>query len=190
MEINARVIEEYSILKHYFNCLVDFRYRIFSEKDFESLRIALERIKVQLNDYSLADYALIREFFVELEYFIHFKCLLFAYDFCKEAKCKSFCNFNFSNALQEFKRIERVYDEIQEILYSIGISFDRINLESINPHFQFVSLSELSDNLFAIYPGTNSLEQYNSAVKLAKYLNSFEYFKPELGYLPKRRLEA
>ena len=178
------LLKEYSVLKHYFNCFVDFRQRIFNGTDFESLRIALERIKVQLNDYSLADYALIRQFFVELEYFIHFKCLLFAYDFCNEAKCKS-SDFNFSNVFQEFKRIERVSDEIQEILYSVGISFDRINLESINPHFQFVSLSELSDNLFAIYPGTNSLEQYNSALKFANCLNSFQYFKPELGYLPK-----
>ena len=183
------LLADYNTLRKYFNFAIDFRYRIFSGKDFEEFRKVVEQIESLLREYSSSNYSNLCEFFIELEHFIYLKCLLFALDFCREIETENCSDLDFSTIFLEFELIRNTLDRIHEILSSKKIQLISINFSQIYPNFKFISLKELSDNLLLIYWSSQGIElsdESRGIVKeLIEYLKDFQYLKSDLGFLPK-----
>ena len=167
------LIEEFDKLKSDFDSIpVDFRLRVFSQNDFELLKNSLECIKLFPIDSSSIN------FFVELEYFITFKCFIFAFDFCFNLTEDS---ISFERTFENIESIHNSFEEIRSSFSSKGIPLPPLNYSLIesNTNNSF-SLKTLIDNFpfFITIPSV----KFIICDKLKIFLNKFQYFYFELGF--------
>ena len=138
------LIKKYLKLKKDFGPFsVDFRLRIFSRRDFDSLKGAIDKIDFSIRNYfnsleylSPIDILNIRCFFIELVNFIRFKCVIFTYDYQNEPNKV----FDYEETFSVIKAIITISKGIVEFLSSNGFrieehfilsSIDRLN--HLNP---------------------------------------------------------
>ena len=166
------LIEKYRELKNDFDSIpIDFRLRAFSSNDFELLKNSLEQIKLFPIDSSSID------FFIELEYFITFKCFIFACDFCSNLTENS---ISFEKTFENIKSIHKSFDEIRRIFSSKEIQLPDMNYNLLEPNTNnSFSLKVLIDNFpFFI---TIPFGKFIICDELSIFLDKFQYFKCNLS---------
>ena len=167
------LLEEFKKLKSDFDLiLIDFRLRVFSRNDFELLRNSLECIKLLSIDERAVD------FFIELEYFITFKCFIFAYDFCSHITESSISN---EKTFENIKAIHESFEEIRSSFLQKEIQLPPLNYNLIEPNTNnSFSLKALIDN----FPILHTTDSFYTVIadKLSIFLNEFQYCKIELGF--------
>lgn len=119
-ETVQQLLSRFSMLKKKFSLVaVDFRCCLLNRNDFEKLHTKLIKILNLLNHSDCKINLIVAfDFFTELEYFIHFKGLLFSYDFLTEFKCDNLVDFDY-NFTREF-RYEATFKMIIDLLNLLG----------------------------------------------------------------------
>ena len=125
------LLSEYSQFKADFKrIIVDFRLGIFSRNDFTRLHWVLVRIQLFLIDYSPKEIVSVYHFLIELEYFVIFKSLLFAHDFCIEFH-RDMSIRSYERIFGAIKSIDESFDEIYSSLHKKGFKVNRIKFVEI-----------------------------------------------------------
>ena len=164
------LLVEYSELKEDFKKIAtDFRLRVFSKRDFESLEKVLKVIEMELKNNIPADRLTLYEFVFELEYFVLFKCSLYFFDLYNEFEKENLDEY--FKILETFKAIEKYFSKIRLMVS---------NYESNIKKKEKANGKEKNSLISNILPF--SLSQIN--VEMDAYLSSFEESSANFGNPP------
>ena len=178
------LLVRYSKLKDDFEFIAtDFRLRIFSKSDFDSLEKRLENIQEQLEKELPVDTLPLKKFIVELEFFIHFKCALYLHDLYNDCEIS-----NYQKVLKTISNIDKFLDRIGNQLSLPRIHLNPIEDEEIRkkiPSFLFISLCKIIEQFE--YLLSHSIE-YNEDVRVilpefSVPMKKFNYLEKYLGKL-------
>ena len=173
------LIRKYLELKKDFGSFaIDFRLRIFSKRDFYSLKGAIDKIESVIktvfnsDNPSPIDQSDIRCFFIELVNFINIKCAIFIYDLHKNTKK----DLNDVPTFSVIKKIISIVGNTFHFLSSNGIKFEKdfIAIEQLNDGNQiylssFYNLITKFEEYPQIISGSNPLIAFLSCINLPRF---------------------